>query len=249
MTAIETHYAEVIGNLKVAAQSDKKTKIKDLKKYIGTNYDFIGLSVPAQRLVAKAGFSFSTNSLSDQLHIWDHIYKHGSTYEALSQPFYFLDKNARKIDPLEQWETTKKWTAKIDNWAHSDSLSEVYSRLLEIFPDQVFAQLKKWTKSDKPWERRQSVVSLLYYSKLRKTYLPVKELLGNISPLLEDQDYFVQKGVGWTLREIGNIYPEEGLQFILQNCKTLRPVAFTSAIEKINAENKLLIKKARKERV
>jgi 3-methyladenine DNA glycosylase AlkD len=247
MYSIEAQYAEVIDHLKAAALTDKTTKIKDLKKYIGTAYDFIGLSVPAQRQVSKDGFSFTGSEVNDQFAIWNNIYQHAAIYEGLSQPFYFLNKNKALIAPSEQWRTTKTWTQKLDNWAHSDSLSEVYAHLLEIFPDQVYEQLQNWTKSSNPWERRQSVVALLYYSKLRKNYLPVKMLLNRVSPLLAVKDYYVQKGIGWTLREIGNLYPEESLRFILTHCKTLSPVAFTSAIEKMHVENKLLVKKERKD--
>ncbi|WP_449436610.1 DNA alkylation repair protein [Pedobacter steynii] len=66
--------------------------------------------------------------------------------------------------------------------------------------------------------------------------------------MIQDKDYFVQKGLGWALREVGNIYPEETMAFLHKNCINLHSVAFTTAIEKISPELKNTLKLQRKEK-
>ena len=107
---------------------------------------------------------------------------------------------------------------------------------MEKMPEEIYSQYERWNKSDNPWERRQSLVGMLLYSKKRKTLLPAIKLLNMVEPLIQDKDYFVQKGLGWALREIGNIYPEETMAFLHKNCINLHSVAFTTAIEKISPE-------------
>ena len=55
-----------------------------------------------------------------------------------------------------------------------------------------------------------------------------------VSPLLKDKDYYVQKGVGWTLREAIQAYPKEVGKFIDQFVNDLSPIAFTTVCEKIS---------------
>ncbi|MDR3712777.1 MAG: DNA alkylation repair protein [Puia sp.] len=271
--------------LQAAKTGDKPALYPDLKKYIGTRYDFVGLSVPRQRQVFKTGFGHDHLTLQEQLKIWDFCWRHSNLYEVLSQALLFISHHLEKPDQLNHrllWKTTRGWVGRIDNWAHSDSLSAIYSYLLEkdlevsftaartstrpkapaykltkrragerqspVNPSPVYKQLKTWNLSANPWERRQSVVSLLEYDKKRKTVLPAAELLSMVEPLLGDEDYFVQKGVGWTLREIGNRYPGACWQFLLDHVTDIRPAAFTAAIEKLDPAKKERLKKLRKKR-
>lgn len=227
-------------------KTDKPAKYKDLKKYIGTNYDFTGLSVPAQRLIFKTGFSFSGLSLTEQLEVWDRLWKASNQYEILAFALMFADKHLKDFEHTVIWNVTKQWVSKIDNWAHSDQLSTIYSDLLEMEPDLIYTQYGVWNQSANPWERRQSLVGLLNYSKLRKKIMPFEKLTPMVIALLKDDDYFVQKGIGWTLREIGNVYPEETLALLTENIGIIHPTAFTAAIEKLTIANKNQLKLLRK---
>jgi 3-methyladenine DNA glycosylase AlkD len=225
---------------------DKVSGHKDLKKYIGTDYDLIGLTVPTQRLIFKSGYSFSKLPPDEQLLIWDSMWKTTSDYEILSQCIYFVEGNWKKIPPEKVWEVVKVWVGKIDNWAHSDGLSVIYAQLMERIPDVIYSQFLEWNGSDNPWERRQSLVGMLLYSKKRKRLLPAAKLLVMVEPLLKDPDYFVQKGLGWALREIGVVYPEETMSFLNAHLHTLTGVAFSTATEKIPASVKEDLKLRRK---
>ena len=59
-------------------------------------------------------------------------------------------------------------------------------------------------------------------------------------------DYYVQKGVGWALRELHTVYPRETLPFIQLHLKNISPIAFTIAIEKMSLKEKEKLKLLRK---
>lgn len=246
MSSTGKYISEIINRLSEAKPHDKVSGHKDLKKYIGTNYELIGLTVPTQRSIFKSGYSFSKLPPAEQLLIWDSMWKMAADYEILSQCIYFIEGNLRKIPAGEVWEVVKSWVSKIDNWAHSDGLSVIYSQLMERIPDVIYSQFLEWNKSDNPWERRQSLVGMLLYSKKRKTLLPASKLLVMVEPLLKDPDYFVQKGLGWALREIGVVYPEETMSFLNAHLGTLTAVAFSTATEKVPASIKEGLKLKRK---
>ncbi len=237
---------EITELLLLSAKTEKPAKYKDLKKYIGTNYDFTGLSVPTQRAIFKKGFSFSGLLAAKQLEIWDMLWKTSNQYEIMTFALMFVSRQLKAFEPVVIWDITREWVGKVDNWAHSDQLSTIYADLLEIEPDLIYAQYSIWNKSINPWERRQSLVGLLNYSKLRKKILPFEKLSLMLLVLLKDENYFVQKGVGWTLREMGNVYPDETLALLTGNIAIINPTAFTAAIEKLTIANKEQLKQLRK---
>lgn len=217
-----------------------------LKKYIGTQYDIKGLSIPGVRSIYKTGFSFSKDEMESQMEIWDAIWQQSKLHEALSLAIFFWEKNRTEIEPEKSWQYLKKCTGKIDNWAHSDGLSALYAHLFEQEPELLFPQYKKWNYSGNPWERRQSVVGLIHYHRQRSKVLPYSKLIPLVESLLNDDHYYVQKGVGWALREIGNIYPTETYRFLKKNNGQITGIAFSAASEKLSKEEKEELKSLRK---
>jgi hypothetical protein len=69
-------------------------------------------------------------------------------------------------------------------------------------------------------------VSLLEYASKRSRFLPFVKLISFVDQLLEDSEYYVQKGVAWTIREIYNVYPIETLEYLEKNILRIQPEAF-----------------------
>ena len=80
----------------------------------------------------------------------------------------------------------------------------------------------------------------------RKQYLPFKTLIDLVEPLLADKAYYVEKGVGWTLREIGNIYPKEQEKFLFDNANKICAYAYSAATEKWDKLKREKLKAIRK---
>lgn len=203
----------------------------------------LGLSVPQSRSALKSGYSFLKSEPEVVLQAFDYIWKHGQFFEEMSQSVYFYEKKSLSVN---EFKTISGWIEKCDNWAHSDGLSSIYARALEEMPEVVLPLLQKWNSSNNPWKRRQSVVSLLYYARLRKRVLPFKVLISMVEKLLCDKEYYVQKGVGWTIREIYNCYPELTSEFIEKNLSQIAPAAWQATSEKLPAAmRKKLVEKRR----
>ncbi|MBC7862081.1 MAG: DNA alkylation repair protein, partial [Bacteroidia bacterium] len=81
---------------------------------------------------------------------------------------FFIEGNFKKADKKVLWNFMKGWIKSTDNWAHSDGLSCYYTKILEEHEELVFPQLKKWNTSKNLWERRQSLVSLMYYQRTKR---------------------------------------------------------------------------------
>lgn len=230
-------------------QFPHRTSSQNPESYIGggqSRLRFIGLRVPHLNQAMNTGFSFSNKSAKEMSLIWDSIWQNSDCFEVMALALSWFYQPERKKDLVGYWPLLKKWSERIDNWAHSDTLSGIYARILEESPEKVLPTLKKWNRSSNPWLRRLSIVSLIYYRSHRETVLPVKTILEMVESQIEYDHYYVQKGVGWTLREAGHEYPQEIFKFLKKNISRLSPPAFTAATEKLSLKQKEELKKIRK---
>lgn len=230
-----------------ASKTETPAKFKSLQDYIGTKYNMLGISSATMRQLSKQGFGFSALPLDIRLQIWDEIWQTSNSYEVLSQAELFVEYHIKKIKPEVLWPVLQTWVKRIDNWAHSDGLSGFYAKMYLAFPQEVFSQLMSWCDSDSLWERRQSVVVIAIIMRNKKSLLNFEECIDSIEKLMMDKEYFVQKGIGWALREIWRHYPEEQLQFLYKNAPQMSSTAFATATEKIDALEKENLKLIRKQ--
>jgi 3-methyladenine DNA glycosylase AlkD len=246
--AINKYTKEVEDTLNHLSIKNDKEKALKLKKYIGTDLNVLGLATKAQIDSHKKGFSFYSEHRENTFLLFNEIYKQSAIFEVKNLAFIYLDKHHKHISLKTQLNTLPKWVKHIDNWAHSDGLSKYLTRLIEnkSTQNEMLTIIKKWNASKNLWERRQSLVSLFYYARTKKEHVTFELTQQLIYPLLADKEYYVQKAVGWTLRESYNVYPKQTYTFIEENIKSVTPTAFTTCLEKMTEKQKQILKQKRK---
>ena len=202
------------------------------------------LSAPAVRKLVARGYSFYDQPRGTVLDIWTYVWNTSPYVEVMHQALYYYQR--RTLDRAE----TKRLLGFIErcrDWPHSDDLSKIYANVVEAHPDWVVPTLAQWNRSTNPWKRRQSMVSLIEYASKRSRFLPFDELISFVTPLLDDTDIYVQKALGWTVREIGNAYPREAADFMRRHAAKLAPPAWTSATKNLDADSKAELRAIRKQ--
>ena len=237
--------AEVEAHLVKAAKAVPEGQAALRQHYHGATLPHLGLTLPEQRGLFRRGYGFSRRAPREQLAVWDAVWHRGRFHETRSQALFF-GQSIKDPDTLARfWPTLRDWVDEVGDWPHSDNLSAIYVRILEAHPGEVYPVLKRWNRARNPWQRRQSIVSLLYYSAMRANPLPADRILPLVARLIGDPDRFVQKGVGWTLRECHDLYPEATLTFIEDRIVDLSAIAFSAATEKLDRATKAPLKAAR----
>lgn len=214
---------------------------------IQTHLNAVKGDIPLHRRESKRGYSFSGLTFGEQLAIWDELWNITNNWYNRLHAYFFLERHIKKESALrEMWPVIVHWQDQVDDWGLCDALAKIYTKILVVMPEEVYAQLQVWNADSNLWKRRQSVVSLLYYSRTKKQFPSLDQARALIGPLLNDKEYYVQKGVGWAMREWHTVYPDEALEWLKKHIKSVSSIAFTIAIEKMTASTIAELKALRK---
>jgi 3-methyladenine DNA glycosylase AlkD len=206
----------------------------------------LGLSTPVVRSTLKANLTINQLPEVQAAQAWHFVFMNSDIFEALCAALYFFWDPIRYDRSDVFWIYFKDQAHRIDNWVHSDQLSKLVAKSLENDFKAIFPVLKSWNQSVSPWLQRQSLVGLFYYSAMRKSQPPVEQVLHFVRRHLQSDHYYVQKAVGWTLRETHNVYPQIALEFLKEHIRELSSYAWSAATEKMQPKVKEGLKELRK---
>jgi 3-methyladenine DNA glycosylase AlkD len=96
-------------------------------------------------------------------------------------------------------------------WDSVDALASNYlGRYLRIFPKQRETVIKSWRKSENRWLRRSCLIFQLRY-KSQTNFELLKSL---ILEFKHEKEFFIQKAIGWSLREYAKTNPISVRNFV-----------------------------------
>lgn len=206
------------------------------KKMYQTKLEVYNVDRVKYRQLLRSKYSFSHQDIHHQAQIWSYIFKNTTLLGVGHLAINFFKKlnQKRSINLVAFWPELKSWVGLVDNWSHGDMLASLYSRMLEKNPQTVLPTIKKWAESPSPWARRMAVVSLIYYYNGRVKVLPFEEMAPLILEQLSQEHYYLQKGVGWALRELGLAYPKKTWALLNEHIHEISPTAYATAVEKLS---------------
>ncbi len=209
-----------------------------IRKDRGSQLEHLGIGFPELRRRVKQGFSFYDLPEEQVLEVWDALWQSSPYGDVLFAALEYYAPIVRKQVSPHLWSTVRHWSARVDNWCHSDLLSSLYSRILEHYPETVFPQIREWNDSEAEWPRRISIVSLIHYSGKNAVFLTPSTVLPLVRNCLSDGRHYVQMAVGWVLRELGNVYPDEVAAFLEAHAAEMSAAAFSRAIARRSTQER-----------
>jgi len=188
--------------------SNKENAINQ-KAYMRNQFDFFGISSPIRKNIQK---EFLKKNYPQKIElekiIVDLWHKPQREYQYFSQEllYKFVKKFKKKdIEFLEFMIINKSW------W---DTIDFIVPKLVGEYFKQYSKQrnqiIKKWIKSQNIWLQRSAIIfQLNYKEKLDKNFLEfiIKSLLGS-------DEFFINKSIGWILRNYGKINPSWVIDFV-----------------------------------
>ncbi|WP_226063526.1 DNA alkylation repair protein [Kaistella polysaccharea] len=187
---------------------------------------FIGVSVPDQRKIAKAYFpKISFPELKDLLASEIHEYRHCALLMLVAK----FEKSKTSNQRREIADFYVKNRQHINNWDLVDS--SCYKILGQYrFENKDDSILLDLSDEDNLWSQRIAVVSTMFHVK-KGSFDLLKDLV--IKNLNHEHD-LMQKANGWLLREMGKKNERELLDFLNRHYKKMPRTTLRYSIEKLD---------------
>jgi 3-methyladenine DNA glycosylase AlkD len=196
---------------------------------------FLGVTVPAQRAVAKKYANLSLQQIEKLLTSEWHEYRLTALLILVNR-YKSEYKNGNKPAQKEIYDFYLAHTANINNWDLVDSSAGyIVGPWLEDHSDKM-AVLTRLANSELLWERRIAMLATFHYIVNRGR---ADEALFVAEVLLHDNHDLIQKAVGWMLREVGKRVDHQLLvEWLKPRYKTMPRTMLRYAIEHFDAETR-----------
>ncbi|PZG09890.1 DNA alkylation repair protein [Listeria ivanovii] len=135
---------------------------------------------------------------------------------------YGKKQSSEAIQVYEELVATKSWWDTVDGLAGT-----IISNHFKLYPDLIPNYNSKWINGDNIWLARTAILFQLKY----KEKTDAKLLFANCEKWLESKEFFIQKAIGWALRQYAKVNPEEVRHFI--NSHELAPISHREALKHI----------------
>ena len=194
---------ELLENLKAVTNPDDAGA---MKAYMKNKFEFLGVKTPARRKLTKAFFKQQTDSIIDWNFIneaWNNPYRE-LQYTALD----YLESRKKLFTPsdlprLKKLAQTKSW------WDTIDFLDRLVGSIIARFPETKEIILA-WSCDEDIWLRRLAIDHQLLRKEETDTELLEKILVNNLG----QTKFFINKAIGWALRDYSKTNPNWVRDFI-----------------------------------
>lgn len=199
-----------------------------MKKYMKHKFEFLGIKTPERRVLARPFLQKDKLPTLEQI---PELVK--ALWEQEAREFqYFaiqlLIKVSKKAPP--EWDDLYEYLIVEKSWWDTvDGLAGwlVGSHFIR-YPDLIADCTNRWMESDNIWLQRTCLLYQLNY----KENTDFELLKSFILPLKESKEFFIQKAIGWALRQYSKTNADAVTQFV--SSTPLAPLSSREALRLIN---------------
>lgn len=154
-------------------------------------------------------------------------------YEARLAAAKVLTQARIRPDDSAAWDLIASWCPDFDSWAIADHACMAGQKRLSADPDRLDT-VATWITSDHMWTRRAALVSTLPWTKQnhpKPQELAARDrILGWAATLVSDHTWFIQKAIGWWLRDLSRHDPDRTRAFVSTHGENMKPFAVKEAL-------------------
>jgi 3-methyladenine DNA glycosylase AlkD len=210
-------------------------KAAEMQAYHKTDRPFLGVPVPQIEALVKDWRAACTldERLALAAGLWD-----SNIHEGRIAAAKLLLQARIRPDDSAAWALIASWVPEFDSWAIADHASIAGGKRLVADPARL-DQVESWTTDANMWTRRAALVMTLPWTRLnhpKPADLAVRErVLGWAEGYADDKDWFIQKAIGWWLRDLSRHDPVRVRDWLEAHGARLKPFARREALRHIGA--------------
>ncbi|WP_428910164.1 DNA alkylation repair protein [Niallia sp. Krafla_26] len=185
-------------------------KAEPMAKYMKNNYPFLGIKKPERTQLLRL-FYAQTGILKEPFDPkWVRVLWAQEEREYHYAALDYLEKSQKKLDGthislMEELITTNSWWDTVDTIA-----TKLVGGIARKSPEVILDRIEGWAYGEHLWLRRTAILFQLKY----KGQTDESLLYRYIEQNADSKEFFIQKAIGWVLREYSKTNPESVRQFI-----------------------------------
>ncbi|MFC4411227.1 DNA alkylation repair protein [Chungangia koreensis] len=207
--------------------SDHKNieKSPKMASYMKNRFPFLGIDSPLRTDLLKR--YFSQYELPPASQAWDEVF---ALYELPEREYHYaaialigkIQPSIEDIGLIRQIIETKSWWDSVDSIAPS-----ILGNIVRRNREKGEEVMRNWSLSDNFWVVRAALLHQLKYKAETNECL----LFSMIERHADSEEFFVQKAIGWVLREYAKTNPENVRKFV--KSIELKPLSRREALKHI----------------
>lgn len=201
------------------------TNALPMKKYMKNHFEFLGIKTPERKMIYRDFFSQYGLPPKENFHeiilaLWQEPEREYQYFamELLDKCKKYFDEST--INLLEKLITQKSWWDTVDLLA-SHSVGHYFKK----YPQNITDVTIKFMESNNIWLQRTCILFQLGYKKSTNETL----LYEYICMCADSKEFFLQKAIGWALRQYARTNARSVLQFV--EATPLKPLSKREALK------------------
>ncbi|MFM7015329.1 MAG: DNA alkylation repair protein [Bacteroidota bacterium] len=215
---------EIVAQLLAAFnKSANKAQAIKMEAYMRNQFEFFGLQKEVRAELSKPFIQQLANSSEKNMEdivkfLWSQPQRE-CHYVAMEYLMKVHRKWNRETLTLFEWMIdNKSWWDTVDAIA-----SNMVGKLLQRYPDLIWPSIERWDAHPSFWFHRTTLIFQLKYAANTDKFL----LFAQCEKYISSKEFFIQKAVGWSLRQYSKFNPTDVQKFVDQH--TLSTVSLREA--------------------
>ena len=200
------------------------------KRYLKSDLEFIGVTVPDIRRVMRAAVKGQGNLDREPAVAWAAELWREPVHELRSAAVEVLRLAVRRLN-ANDLATIETLIRDSRTWALVDPLAGDITGTIALRDQRAWPRIDAWAKDDDFWVRRSAILALLPGICSGQPDLDRFERYAG--PMLAEGEFFVRKAIGWVLRETAKRDPQWVAAWTERHCGEISGVTFREAIRRL----------------
>jgi 3-methyladenine DNA glycosylase AlkD len=204
------------------------------KRYLKSDLDFLGVTVPDLRRVVKAAARGYPELDRQGMVAWAVALWREPVHERRTAAVEILTLAAPRLAASDLG-VLERLLRESRTWAYVDGLAgNVAGEIALRDPAAAWPRIDAWAVDEDFWVRRSALLSLL--RGIRAGTPDLARFTRYAEPMLGEKEFFVRKAMGWVLREISRRDPAWVAEWTERHISELSGVALREAIRHLPAD-------------
>ena len=206
-------------------------KAPAMQRYMKSSMPYLGIPTPALRRTCRASFARHPLDGAEEwretiLTLWRRATHREQRYAAIelaSDRRYAALQTGRAIPMYEEMIVTGAW------WDYVDAIAHRLGDVLRREPARTAARMRVWARSGNLWKRRTAIICQLGFKRDTNVGL----LRDCIEPSMGSREFFLQKAIGWALRDLAWTDPELVANWVEERRHALSALSRREALKNV----------------